>query len=293
MSKYLLEGRQIEYVKKKLMYKKYNIIPLETPEQEYQITKQDLVKIRRYINKFGMSVFDDMVNVSGHKFRNDKLTDSFQIKRINRQNELKRNIKRKKNIFTEDIGEEFKFFRDGFHKPMKNKYKLNQPEYGDVYFDEFHNECEVPMNELLHYGKNDIDKNYLTKVNEVIGNAKTYKSQLMSYQNPETSFDIESKMVLPNFQCNDKRENKIGYMSMPMMKFDQDIDVDTYMRYGETPSRGSRSLGYPNPVDHYFSYINDDFQKPEHTVMDRGYPSRKLNKIYNKTGKVYKRDIMQ
>jgi hypothetical protein len=70
----------------------------------------------------------------------------------------------------------------------------------------------------------------------------------------------------------------------------KDVNIENYLCYGNTPSRSSKSLGYPNPVEHYFNYISDDISKPEHTVFEPGMPSR----LYNKdTAKVYKnREIM-
>lgn len=67
------------------------------------------------------------------------------------------------------------------------------------------------------------------------------------------------------------------YRANPVNGDDRNIDIDTYVR-ANAGTRNSKSIGYPNPVDHYFSFISDDIQQPEHVVNMRGIPSRSVNK---------------
>lgn len=73
--------------------------------------------------------------------------------------------------------------------------------------------------------------------------------------------------------------------SLSMRNDSGDVDMDTFLRYGgNTPTRNAKTLGYPNPFEHSFDYINDDMQKPEHVVNDRGFPSRSLNREVARPG---------
>jgi hypothetical protein len=97
---------------------------------------------------------------------------------------------------------------------------------------------------------------------------------------PRNEMDLDHKVVLPNASCSEKRELENNYRAVPYMSGpgNRDIDVDTFVRFGSTPSRGAKSLGYPNPIEHYFDYISNDIQDPNHVVNRRGLPSRMFNK---------------
>lgn len=106
---------------------------------------------------------------------------------------------------------------------------------------------------------------------------------------------IDDNIVMDNgrkIQKN-KKENENVYQTDVKIsnKKMKDVDVENYLCYGNGPSRGAKSLGYPNPAEHYFQYISNDISKPEHTVFDPGMSSR----LYNKdTARPYKgRDILQ
>ena len=59
------------------------------------------------------------------------------------------------------------------------------------------------------------------------------------------------------------------------------------------PSHTTKSYGYRNPREHYFQYIDDDFQSSENTVLPyprNGISTRRDNKKLAK--QKYYRDIM-
>lgn len=96
----------------------------------------------------------------------------------------------------------------------------------------------------------------------------------------------------PNISRN-KRSNEMNYYTDTQTnnKKMKDVDIENYLCYGNGPSRGAKSLGYPNPAEHYFQYISDDVSKPEHSVFEPGMPSRMYNKD---TARPYnKRDVLQ
>jgi hypothetical protein len=120
-------------------------------------------------------------------------------------------------------------------------------------------------------------------LDSIIGKLDSYRNKVNSgptYQ-VKNQLDLNSKVILPNIKCNNKRETENSYQAVPFMgrnnSGNRDIDVDTFVRLN-AGTRNSRSVGYPNPVDHYFNFISDDIQQPDHVVNMRGLPSRLLNK---------------
>lgn len=142
-----------------------------------------------------------------------------------------------------------------------------------------------------------LDHNHNTE--EIIGNMDRYGEYVeRGYQNA-SDMDLENKVVIPNVACNNKRAyntnryNAVPYMGRRIGKQERsDITSQTGIDMG-LPTRGAKSYGYENPFEHYFDYIRPEMQKPEHTVMERGFPSRQLNKVNGRknAGMIYERDI--
>ena len=61
----------------------------------------------------------------------------------------------------------------------------------------------------------------------------------------------------------------------------KNIDFENYVKYGYTTSK-ARSLGFENPYEHQFQYIDEDIQNPDHVVFDRPMASRLDNKTQQK-----------
>jgi hypothetical protein len=116
----------------------------------------------------------------------------------------------------------------------------------------------------------------------------------MSQMNP---MDLDTKRVLPNNRNNNKRDKQNNYMAVPYMSGNgiRDMDMDNYIRSGDIGSNSTqsrRSIGYPSTFEHGFQYISNDMQIPEHTVMDRGFASRNLNKSEARQKFRYEREVM-
>lgn len=128
-------------------------------------------------------------------------------------------------------------------------------------------------------------------LDSIIGKLDTYCDNLSDYHR-HSEMDLDTKISVPGGKCNNKRGRENNYQSVPQMNSSKmkDVDIENYLCYGNGPSRGAKSLGYPNPAEHYFQYISDDVQKPEHTVFEPGMPTRIMNKD---TARPYKtRDVM-
>jgi hypothetical protein len=117
-------------------------------------------------------------------------------------------------------------------------------------------------------------------IDAIIGELDSYRQKVNTPYGRLNEMDLEHKVVLPNGNSNEKRETENNYRSVPYMSGagNRDIDVDTFVRFGATPSRVSKSSGYPNPIEHHFDYISNDIQNPDHVVNERGLPSRMFNK---------------
>ena len=71
-----------------------------------------------------------------------------------------------------------------------------------------------------------------------------------------------------------------------------EVDLDIYMMRG-VPDHTSGSYGHRNPVEHYFDYIDPNFQSADNSVecWTRGGESTRLNNKRSNR-KPYKRDLM-
>jgi hypothetical protein len=128
-------------------------------------------------------------------------------------------------------------------------------------------------------------------LDNIIGKLDTYRENLVKHNRHDES-DIDISIPSYNNTNTNKREKENNYRAIPHMNGSKqrDVDIENYLCYGNGPSRGAKSLGYPNPAEHYFQYISDDISKPEHTVFEPGMPTRMHNKD---TARPYKtRDIM-
>jgi hypothetical protein len=154
-----------------------------------------------------------------------------------------------------------------------------------------HKKPAISYKRYIPYGENNdlAGQNY--SLDNIIGKLDTYRDDLTNYHR-EDEMDLDTKVSVPGGKCNNKREKENNYRAVPYMTGTKarDVDIENYLCYGNGPSRGAKSLGYPNPAEHYFQYISNDVQKPEHTVFEPGMPTRMMNKD---TARPYKtRDVM-
>jgi hypothetical protein len=123
---------------------------------------------------------------------------------------------------------------------------------------------------------------------EIIGNTNSYRKKLNNAEiqmNEKSFMDLDSKVVIPRMNSK-KNSNENKYSNVPFMNGQlRDVDIENCMRTGSTRSK-AKTNGYRNPFEHYFQYVDGEMQKPEHTIFERGIPTRLLNKEFaNKTKK--------
>jgi len=129
-----------------------------------------------------------------------------------------------------------------------------------------------------YLARNSKIENDPNSLDAIMGRLDRYRNKVETPYQSQNQMDLDTKVVIPNQRCHGKKESENTYQSVPYMQGNsRDIDVDTFVRL-RAGTRNSKSVGYPNPVEHYYNFISDDIQRPEHTVNMRGIPSRALNK---------------
>lgn len=159
-----------------------------------------------------------------------------------------------------------------------------------------------PKSNYNSYLSNDtIINNDNHTIDSILGQLDTMKRETTRIPYRENEMDLDFKRILPNNRSgyNQKTEYENNYQPVPFMQngengirdnLTRDIDIDTFMRFGTTPLRAGKSLGYPSTMEHNFNYISPDIQNPDHVVMDRGVSTRAYNKDIARS---FKRDMMK
>lgn len=176
-----------------------------------------------------------------------------------------------------------------------NKYALKQPHVrrGSGKHRDFNqlNTYEQPhsrYNGRLPYG-NELPNN--NSIDSILGEMNTMHNKYDRMEQRENEFDYEYNTIKPNVRGRKGFSQENSYNQMPYMggmRGERDTSVENFVKFGSL-TRGTKSNGYPNPVNHYFDYITPDIQDARHVVMDRGLPSRSLNR---EKGSSYRRDMM-
>jgi len=165
-----------------------------------------------------------------------------------------------------------------------------------------------------------------SRINEIIGGLDSYSSKINKTYQYGNEMDNDFKIVKPSINSKNKNYmNTATYKPVPHFgrgDGQRDISIETAITRGKRqttrryntnntddideldqeyleqnsglPERGSKSIGYTNPVEHYYDYISDDIQDPDHVVFDRGTPTRMINHgIARNKPKIKTREIMQ
>jgi len=311
----LLEPRLAEYIKKKKFFQE-NGIEVHNLERDFGISEVDMMRVRSYFrgDKKNNTKHEEMIDLQDADFPSTHLKKDKRFERMKIKQKRTRDAQTQRHNYGL-ISRGFDMFRDD--RPFASAYG-DDFKKSDFHPEQwFQNSREVTEREDLNENVRNIynnkqfsktntyngssERNQINKVNPkslyngyvkseiksdphsidaIIGELDSYTKRVSKQNYYQNEMDFDYKIVMPNNRSNNKRETENNYQAVPLMQADgiRDIDVDTYMRFGTTPSRGAKSLGYPNPAEHYFGYISNDIQDPRHTVMERGLPSREFNK---------------
>lgn len=181
-----------------------------------------------------------------------------------------------------------KMYENDEHKFLQKKSFANKNRYVDpaieINSDSLYNGYWSPESTVYQ------DKH---TIEAILGEITSFEKQSERQYKGLTNMDLNYKINIPD-QCKTTlRETENSYKPMPLMSNTNalvgvdsgindnsvmDIDVNSYMRFGTTPFRSGKSLGYPSTLEHSFNYITPDIQDPRHVVNDRGVPSRAFNR---------------
>ena len=310
----MLEPRLIEYIRKKKYYQE-NEIEIQYLEKEYDITDNDMMKIRAYLR-------GDKKNCNNSKHQNfiDPTKTDFISSKFNKDPRFERlKKKQKKNSDAQIQRHNYGLMNSGYDM-YRNDRPFASASGDDFKKSNFHPnqwfqnsrdivEEEDLINSKKSYRVNQIplfqNSRDIVEEEDLINSKKSYSST-NTYSHPKNvnnrhdinndpnSVDniIGQDYSYRNTNYNNKRETENNYRTIPIIQEqgNRDIDIDSYVRFSNNQSRGSKSIGYPNPVEHYFDYISNDIQNPNNVVFERGTPSRMFNK---ETARTLKRDIMK
>lgn len=263
----MLEPRIQQYIQKKKYYKKNKIEPSVAPEIEYQITDMDKMRIREYMkgNKNMYSIeaqerYTPELVVKGFEFDPDEAYKS---------DPRYKNYQKKVSKTMNALEQRYKY--DG----MNNQYEIKHQSHSRTYNDPpqvQRNVRQYPMHDGFYNSNACNDPtNHNPNNNAVVNKLETYAQKLNK---------INSNGVVLG-QNNISRKN---------VDLENEILRNTFTSDPSLPIRGGKRHGYRDNAEHFFDYIDDDLQKPEHVVSDRGVSTRLNNhKTYNETLK--SRDI--
>lgn len=297
-----LEPRLKEYLKIK-KYNKIHGITTNKPEKDFNITKFDIETIKNFkLNEKKQNMFKDEITHQITHFPSEKLQSDPRLEKIKKKQQRDKDALYQRQKY-DIISKSFDMYRDdrnfasAYGNDFKSRFNPNvwMEDVKTDNFDDVNKEQieymkkrssntnkskdnvkpTISYNNYLSYNCDNLNDNYDYSLNSIIQNLDKFNNNVKKY---DKSCDL-------NYY-----ENNSSQMISKNEKYLKDINTENYLCYGDGNTRGQKSLGYPNPVEHYFQFISNDISSPEHTVFEPGMPSRLYNKDIAKPYK--KRDIM-
>jgi len=311
-----LEPRLAEYLKRKKFYEENDINGVSL-EKQYMITKEDLKKINnlnnrtntvntdseeRQYTKKSVKNYDentDLIDCSQARFPKNELYD----KRLDRINEkVKREKEASKHRFnTTDLKKTYDMYnrnfssatsgdfdnefsldniRDEMNSELNSNFEANSNSNTHALINppsnhQYHNPPQIQYNQVQHFQRADQkDKRY------DLGSGYTYRKPDLPKMQRSNTFDIDNKVNVPANNCR-KNDLNLLYNNIEGGKM-KNIDYENYVKYGY-PTSKARSLGFENPAEHQYQFIDKDIQDPSHVIFDRPLSSRLDNKSIAKS----------
>jgi hypothetical protein len=322
------EPRLQEYLKKMAYYKKNNIQPSSNLDREFNITREDKLRIKAFLSgkkdiysiesRDKYAVNED----TGFAIKYDDYKKDPRYERL--QKKLQRDKDAINNRYSYGQGGEItgynrcpqtNFMTDEEYAKNEesNHFLDSKPYVSDYYLNVRSNRNqrtyelfppEIQYKQRLHYSQERDARNELPhnpKVDELIGKLDSYRDHTNTIYQYSADMDIENKIAIPNVNSRNKKYvNTSQYQAVPLrgsgvnlIGGTRDVDIENCLMKG-LPERDAKfkSLGYPNYSDHSFQFISGDIQDPNHVVLPfsrGGINSRNENNF--KRAKPYYREI--
>ena len=318
-----LEPRLQEYMKKKKRYKDNNIKPCISLEREFQITRDDLNKIKAFLkgkrNQYTpeqswlkKNICLDKQSFPSKDFRDN---DSRVIK-PNKPDKNEDVINRgmfypgsDKQYYEDPLKEESQLmdardFTSGFNLDSRfdprtdpRMYPGNETANINPHMSQYkvrHQQIDPKIKKRIRRSRRRSKKNlsgYIDICKEK-GACQDHDDKPIYRKTP--GMEREEGYVVPKIAHEANRNinqhlSTNGYLD-PTQEYG-DVGLETCMIHG-MPSRTLKSYGFRNPVEHYFQYIDDDIQNPNNVVfpIPRGGISTRIDNA--KQARPYYRDVM-
>lgn len=249
--------------------------------------KQDIAKIHNYDHMNDpFKPITDFFDKNDYNYNDDYLQDDYDYdsnyNNHNYDSYSNNNYYDDRNL---TIGENSKKYNDNkyLNKPIKKSsriYSNDLPHYTPEI--DFKNKM-YPMKQNR---PQQLPIDHDPRIDQIIGELDSYNHKINKSYERISEMDTEHKLVIPNVSCNGKRSNPSTYKPVPFMTRGE--GVRDYSVHEGLPTRSAKSYGYHNPIEHYYDYISDDIQNPNHVVFEPGEATRLNNR---KPARPYKRDI--
>lgn len=308
----MLEPRLMDYINRKKAYKKGNIASSGSLERQCGITKEDIRTIKKYMkgknnlyttSRLGRN--EDLIDIthgaSEFQDADDEYKKDPRYKRL--QNKMKTETNAQKYRHNQSqMDDEYNCKIDTPYNKMSYR-KHERDDAGDRSF----------MLDRTRGNRNtgEYRDDFLldTRANNVVSDNPNYihhpTRRSNMYHHKEPRFARNSRLRFSERETVPYRnlvDNIVGEVNqftektrhthnahMPYIHTHgfKDANIDNYVHYGVSAKTG-KSVGYKNPFEHQFQYIDPEIQHPDHVVSDRGIPTRQWNTSRSK----YKREMM-
>ena len=303
-----LEPRLQEYLQRKDFFDKNNL-DMKLLEKQYMITDKDKHLINLYFNKniykkkdLDRNSFCDFIEVPKEKpkLESDKFRQDKRFERLQRKVAMEKaaqgtrsdisELSRNYDLFNDSgmasmQGEPSSYFDRAFPEtPLdtnsfeESKRLLKQPYNPHMYEQpQKHVEPKIQYKQKIYNNQYNSYLSHKPSLDNIVENMNSYTNKV----NKTYDFNSDSQYFSPQFNTNNCRKEEMDYMYRHVGEMTggdlRNIDIETYIKFG-SPTSKAKSLGFENPVEHHFSYIDNDIQNPVHVVNDRPQLSRLSNK---------------
>ena len=271
----MLEPRLQEYLRKRKHYKENGVEPSVPLKKEFQITEEDMKKLRAF-------------------FRGDN--NLYDTKKYPLQD-----TDRKRKYFpSKEFKDDPKF--PNFKQPAQEKIHnmgMFAPSSGEAYYDVemMRTQSPIDIRDMMEgsYDQFLPMESLLDGYAHPTENIKLSPPCIRHKKTNEMWNPYQEYNYLPPLPGYDfPKQPEWNHESPPHLRQrakDDDVNLETSIIHG-MPHHTSKSYGYRNPSEHYYDYIDDTMQRPEHVIFPiprGGIPTRLNNKHHRK---VYRREIM-
>lgn len=255
-----LEPRLHEYLKKINYYKKNNITPIGNLEKEYAITIED----RAFLKTLAKNKVIDNVPVikTNVKFELDNFEEGFKIKHDDFKKDP-RFAKLQQKIQRDVDANNSRYSYATTNFTTDEQYRVNQ--------------------ESTHF----LDSRYQQQNHYIQRNSNI---NINNINTPYTNYpaNIQYNQYLPHKQFNNSMNDLPHNNNLDSMQYfssRQQYNInDAKITKNDRDKRNMKNLynKYPNYDEHFFSYISNDIQHPNHTVLpfSRGGNMARLENNY-------------